>query len=426
MYKLSRYNFIKETERYGIVVYNTFTGAFITLSSEEYKKLKNFNNYDASDKDIKDWINLGLILKIEIDEKQIVESARFKNTFSKNGAIYRIFTTTSCNAKCFYCYEEGLELTTMEKEDSDIISTFIIKNSKDKKYIVLNWFGGEPLLNPDSITRITQKVTEGLRDSNVKIISSIITNGSLFTDELIDLAKNSWKINQIQISLDGIGEIHNKRKKYNNIEDPFNKTISIIEKLLANNLYVTLRLNYDKENFNNIEKLIYYIKKTFGVNKFLSCYAYPLFNNDNCSNENFVNKDQTERYVNILENLLKDCGYLDYNYLPKRKKNSCFATDPNSFVIDPKGNLYKCSMVMRDKSNCLGNVNQDIELSDKIVKWCNPSLPLECNECVILPLCQGGCRASRILNNEQNYCIVKKTKLDFAMENFSDILSVKK
>lgn len=417
MYKLSHYNYVKKREC-DYIIYNTFSGAIIILTNDEYMNFANYNGIEGSAKDLNKWINLGLVINKDIDERKIIEYCRFKDTFTNKDAVYRILTTTSCNAKCFYCYEERFNVASMTMRSANAIADFIVRNSIDKKKVVLSWFGGEPLLNADMITLITKRVTNGLKDYNIKINSSLITNGSLFTDKLINEAKNIWKLNAIQISLDGKDEVHDRRKNYNNINNSFDKTIEIISKLLDSSLYVTIRLNFDKSNFENIKILIPYLRETFGNNKNLHCYCYPIFNKDSHSNSDFINKSEINYYMTEILHVLKENLFKESATMPKRTKNSCFAVNPNSFVFDPKGNIYKCCMVMEGESHCIGNVYEDIKLSNSLIRWCSPTLPYECSECNILPLCQGGCRASRIQNLEQNYCEIKKSILDFYLENY--------
>ncbi len=56
-----------------------------------------------------------------------------------------IFTTTDCNARCFYCFEKGCRKVDMTMETADAAADFILKNSGEHT-AKLQWFGGEPLV----------------------------------------------------------------------------------------------------------------------------------------------------------------------------------------------------------------------------------------------------------------------------------------
>ena len=50
---------------------------------------------------------------------------------------------------------------------------------------------------------------------------------------------------------------------------------------------------------------------------------------------------------------------------------------------------------MMDTNDTVGNVFTGVKLNDSYFKWCDFNIPNECLNCKILPLCQGGCRASK-------------------------------
>jgi uncharacterized protein len=209
LYKLSTYNYTHEGN--DVTVFNVFSNAVVILSIEEYHKMLHFKDFNIKDNDIQEWIKLGFIVEDNVDETQIINYNRIKFSFS-SPSNYRILTTSECNARCFYCYEEFSEVQAMDIDTAKSISEFIIENSKDKKTVSISWFGGEPLLNPDVITLITKNIIKGLKSYDVKISFDITTNGSLFTDKMIALAKTKWNIKHIQISLDGM-------KKHMNYEN---------------------------------------------------------------------------------------------------------------------------------------------------------------------------------------------------------------
>lgn len=209
-------------------------------------------------------------------------------------------------------------------------------------------------------------------------------------------------------------EVHETRKNYINYSPSFDKTIKVISSLLYNNMNVSLRLNYDKDNINSIISLIHFIKDKFGKYSTLKCYAYPLFSNGSDAYE-YINTDyEVKKYENIIKDNLLECGFIDYTKMPQMRTNSCFATNPYSYVINANGDLYKCSLNMSPKEQ-IGNVTSRMMASDIIMKWCNPILPQECNNCIILPICQGGCRANNVLSLNQPYCNIKLNAIDWAL-----------
>lgn len=75
------------------------------------------------------------------------------------------------------------------------------------------------------------------------------------------------------------------------------------------------------------------------------------------------------------------------------QSGQCYACHQGSFVVDPLGNLYKCTVTIKEENTCVGSIYNGVDRNEYYHKWVNPKLPLECNNCVFLPMCQGGCKA---------------------------------
>ena len=98
----------------------------------------------------------------------------------KGLSVYTILPTMACNARCFYCFEQGYPVVTMSPETAEATADFILRTKRDGK-LTLNWFGGEPLLRPDIIDGICQR----LRADGAEFESMVTTNGSLIDEALI-------------------------------------------------------------------------------------------------------------------------------------------------------------------------------------------------------------------------------------------------
>ena len=107
----------------------------------------------------------------------------------------------------------------------------------------------------------------------------MISNGYLFDDNLIKTAKEDWNLQNVQITLDGTEEIYNKTKNYiyKNDENPFKRVINNIHKLAYNKISVSIRMNCDKHNFEDLIKLVHYLHEEFKGNDLVSMYVWPIF-----------------------------------------------------------------------------------------------------------------------------------------------------
>ena len=121
---------------------------------------------------------------------------------------------------------------------------------------------------------------------------------------------------------------------------------------------------------------------------------------------------------------LLECGYYDPLKMLPRLTNACFATDPYSYVINTDGLLYKCTMDNMNPSRSVGNVRDGVIMNNLIIDWTSPVLPQKCHECKMLPICQGGCRANRILNMDATDCEMKKQLIEITLNHLLNTVTL--
>lgn len=121
--------------------------------------------------------------------------------------------TEGCNLNCTYCFEGKMELRdakkVMTKEVSEAAIDFLIRGCKENKTntFTITYFGGEPLLNIPVLIHSFRYAIKRSKEENVKFHCSVITNGTIFTDEWSDFLKEWYDALgyiDVQISIDGI------------------------------------------------------------------------------------------------------------------------------------------------------------------------------------------------------------------------------
>lgn len=407
MYKESKYTLTyKNDDHY--LLFNTYSGSICDITSEEYEEYRLYINKKHSENDIliETLHKLGFLIDEDKDETKILNLMRIRNALQTQNLFFRIIPSTACNARCFYCYEEGIKFDTMDQSIIPSIIQFISNHIKnDTKHVTIQWYGGEPLLQIDTIKKITIQLKELFKKRKVNYTFSMISNGILLNQSMMHIIKNELEIKKIQITLDGYGETYNKRKSYiQNMKNPFEKIIKNIDLLEKNHINVNIRLNCDGTNFENMKMLIEFLGYKYTKSYYVNVYAYPLYgcykkSKNKSDSENILDKNA---FLEIVTLLIKNGLLKVPNF--KIRKNSCGATHLNSFFILPNGNLVKCMM---DTNDTVGNVFTGVKLNDSYFKWCDFNIPNECLNCKILPLCQGGCRAGHC-GLTQNKCFVYK------------------
>ena len=72
-----------------------------------------------------------------------------------------------------------------------------------------------------------------------------------------------------QITLDGAEKVHDKVRFYQNGEGSYRAILDNVKKLLEYGAFVTLRLNYTKDNIKSFYEVVDEIKKMYEKPKFL-------------------------------------------------------------------------------------------------------------------------------------------------------------
>ncbi len=304
---------------------------------------------------------------------------------------YVILPTTTCNARCFYCFEKGMQYQKMDSETVQDTISFIVRHKPvDRKKIHIHWFGGEPMCAVANIDRICA----GLTDAGIEYDAEMTSNGSLFTEELAKKAAEIWKIGKIQITLDGMADEYAKRKRYTSgIKKPFETVIHNIHLLIAAGISVALRLNTDDNNLGEIYRLVDYVKEEFNEDekKKLRVYAHSLFSVP----EGELNACPADTGNDVLEErVLEINDYIERQRLAIHELDTlfnfrthfCMVTAPEcNTVIDAAGRLFACEAMT---GNMLyGDVKTDIdsEAWNRVTSPC--SVREECRQCVFLPQC---------------------------------------
>ena len=298
----------------------------------------------------------------------------------KNGYIsYTILPTTACNARCIYCYEEGMKPVTMTDEVIEDTIAFILKTRRPDTELHLAWFGGEPLIGE----KIIDRICAALKENGVKFRSSMITNASLLTDDLAEKMLSDWNMKHIQVSLDGTENEYIRRKNYiGSSTGMYKRVLGNIAKL--KDIPVILRCNMDEDNIDEVYDFIEELKNALPDRSKIGVDIAPLYG---------VQAD--EKGIEVWKKCfaawdrLKNDGFgiaagLDATTL---RIHRCMADNTyGSIVITPDGLLYNCEHCLPDTS--FGNVKDGITDRAYIKGFEKVEKTREmCRGCVFLPEC---------------------------------------
>mgnify|MGYP002521312358 CR=1 FL=1 len=373
----------------GHIIFNSRRGSLILFDDDEYNRfLNNELTIDETNK-LRD---VGILVEKQENELQEIINLRYKYRENTKGIRFKIFTTTSCNARCPYCFEQSLPAKNMSLETATKVAEFIIDQSKDYETVELSWFGGEPLLNVEVINHICSILNNSEELQGKNISSHMLSNGSLFSKEIVEYALNNWHMRYVQITMDGTEKNHNSIKSIKGM-NAFNQTINNIKMLLRSGIKVNVRINFNKKTIDDACKLIHYLHEEIGLG--ISVYGASLFYNDPLIT---IEDENTGPYYERIIDALFMNGYIknvkSLALMPK--VSGCSASNPHYFTIQTDGAIFRCPEVTSFKDEMIGSVYTYCDTNKFI-----PEVPDECIDCKLLPVCQGGCVNSlrKLINN---------------------------
>ena len=312
----------------GLLLYNTLTCSMVLLQPDEAADIT------AQQELIDRWF---LVPQEHDDQKlcrQVRQMAALLTLAPKVVTTYTILPTTGCNARCFYCYEQGTRPVTMTAETASKVVRYIVAH-RGSETVHISWFGGEPLVN----AKVIDQICTELNGQGVPFRSEMVSNGYLFDVDKVQRAKDLWQLQRVQITLDGTAQTYNRVKAYVYRDvNAFERVLQNIGLLIAAGIRVLIRLNVDKHNIGEMAELAELLHQHFGSNEHLSVYSHELFGErtpeDNATL--FAQRMQLEQQI-------AKHGILRIRELPKDiHLNQCMADNDGSVVIAPDGHLGKC------------------------------------------------------------------------------------
>ncbi len=397
-FKPSKYNIYKRTHNDEWLVYNTLYNTMVRLNDKEYGKLLGKDLKVTKDL-VTNLVKNGLWIPKKLNEKSVYLS--MAGTYNKlNMATshigFNLTTTLRCNAKCPYCYEKGVRKINFPKNKVTALLNFMesrVESRKDRQ-VVLNWFGGEPLINKPFISA----VTEGLKSRNIDYSSYIITNGSLINESLIRNEFNDWNVKNVQITIDGLKETYERViKRYAPSQKfTFESLLDVIKLFSGTGIEVHIRLNVCRENRQEMLQLADLLQLKFSDDRNITYYpAFLTGIGDDLLPE--------EKQVFVKELLLSIKNPHKMNMLGRITQvpltRPCMVNDPNSYTVDVNGDVYPCEHRVGRKEHSIGSLDYFDEQVNK--RRAKLNIPDYCKKCEFLPKCCGGCCANDETSDER-------------------------
>lgn len=419
-FKLSNYNII--LTRYNSeekIIYNTFTGAYGTISNKELKQITEaLENNTILEQDFLDiLIENGFLIDKTFDELDLLRYQVNETRYNSKKLSITIAPFSGCNFRCAYCFEKDRlnNSIKMDEETQNCFLNYIESVISNFEILSINWFGGEPSMALDVIENISKKLITLCDEKNLTYESTIITNGYILNRQIAELYQKC-KIKKIQITIDGNKALHDARRVLINGNGTYDR---IMENIIENIDYlplIQLRINIDKTNSSSYKDVIKTLKDN-GIYEKLMITLGKIYVDDsnNYSHEMCLTCNE---FSNILMDFREQKSVL---VAPKVSLLTCASEGRYNFVLDADGCLYKCWNEIGDKNYSFGNIKEGVIMKGIALKYLTHDITrdFECLKCKFLPICMGGCCG---LKKESKECCVEKYNIERQMNYLLDVM----
>lgn len=394
-YKFSMYNHYGTLNDGSVLIYNVLSSAVATMTADEFSAIQKAQPIEGEEELFQDSLSMGFLVPDNEDELAKVLALRNANNFNDRRAGFQILPTTGCNARCFYCYEQGFKASTMTDETVEETIRFILDYCETMQEVTIAWFGGEPFTKETTIVKISKALIAEFDKRGTHYSANVITNGALISDDNIDAIVNDYRISSVQITLDGRGENHVKRKGYVDKSVTYETILQNIAMLTKHNIQVMVRINVDRNNFEDCLGIFDDLTRLDAYFANMWPYVAPLYTDKKTYTDCFTHDELANVYSKVFIKMI-DTGFIQsIDGLPMNFSNAtCCAKLMNNFVISPEGDISKCEHLLNVPEEVVGHVSTGIVFNSAMVKWCDTSIPEKCKTCSYLPICQAGCSAA--------------------------------
>jgi uncharacterized protein len=355
--------------------------------------------------------------------REIREMTRYFDTrITHNQALdFTIVLNLDCNFACTYCFEEDVKNKAyMSYETASRLLSYMEEKLKETgKNLLVDFYGGEPLLSLDLLEDMARKLKVICSNLGRSFSFRMITNGALFTRKTAERLVLPG-LAAVKITLDGPPDNHNRFRPFKSGKGSFGILLENIQ-----NTWDLARIdiggNYSKSNYPRFVALLDLLEQTgLTPEKIPRVKFDPIFQPASKSianrNPDIGCKSVNEPWILEAEKLLRE-EILKRGYdTPKPSPLCCMIENPDSLVVNYDGKFYKCPCFIDLKDYSAGSLETGVsdyrELYGLDV-WKNP----ECLDCPYLPLCFGGCRHTTCSETGQiNGVSCQKEYLDASLE----------
>lgn len=399
--KLSKYTLVTRIDEEYWSLFSTITQALIKLEREKINALKKrpVDLTVFTKKEQEFLFNKHFIVEDNFNDTNFLWVEMSKDRLTPKTLSSYIAMTTECNFACVYCYERGQVENYIKMTEYTLIKTIewyrntLIKGNYKKCKIAL--YGGEPLLLEKELRKFILEMNKVAEDLQIDVQFNIITNGYLMKGEISKFLLDN-NLNEIQVTLDGLREIHDSRRMLKNGDGTFDQIISNLKQLVINNVNIVIRVSFDATNIDKILDLLNFLASE-NLNKRVTIY-FAHVHQTTAQQQNGCSYCSQHVYndFDVIANAY--CKLYGEAFRLKFKIPTCYTNGPcmvigaDACLVAPNGDLFKCVEMIGVPHLKVGTVFE-ANYNDAYYSFMMGKQMDKCikNGCIYAPICAGGC-----------------------------------
>jgi uncharacterized protein len=396
-----------------IVWFHSLTGAVMRLPAHLAEALERLlaagtvSTERLAGSPLESLLHSGFLVGADVDEYEREHRAYLKARNSPRQMLLTVAPTLACNLRCSYCFQRGMPPSRMMSRpvaDGLVDLVGALGDVVRPERVVVQWFGGEPLLAFDLLLRCTEGFRAQALQPGFEYCAEIITNGILLQRAGILRDLHRLHLVSLQISLDGLPATYAARKEvtvaratrfYEFLADTVGRLADVTGQVI-------LRVNVDRQNVGEAREVVdFFVNRGVAdprvIFKLGRLGSAP--GSSDCIPHDCLETDGfTEEEIIFLEHLTSH-GLITSAGVPEPIGSTCGAILRHQYSVDPSGRIGKCVPLIGTGEDTIsvihpGDIARTVhELTARPHPFADfdPYRAARCRGCHLLPVCLGSC-----------------------------------
>lgn len=432
-------------------LFNSLTDNQIVVSEDVLQLMARVDRGEATPGDarvgdvVAQLAEMGFLVESREAEDQALDA--FFRDLREDASHLRVtlLTTLQCNFACDYCIQgdhasHDSPGARMSLDTARRAGDWIEQRLDDlgSPRFTLTFFGGEPLLNLPVVYALAERMWEACRRRGVVMTISLITNGLLLTEAVVDRLL-PFGLTGVKITLDGNRETHDRLRPLRGGQGTFDRILANM-RAIAPKVRLSIGGNFDVESAASYPELLAFLRSQPFADRIAKIAFKPIIRGPNTGRPVTAPVRTTgdgRRVIPLAAAATTDaalggtcmtaagigaghapcdsCGLVDermawlraetrahgFETLDGLHMGPCELHRRHSYTVGPDGALYACPGFSGEPDMRTGHVEAVDTAAYRTARdRFDAHAPWKaCGECALIPVCGGGCSVAA--HNEQ-------------------------